>query len=93
MEKELQMLEEDYQVKIHPDALKLTLKKSNKKNPGLNGIHRFWFKKTTSIHDRLATDKNECIQKTEISKWVTKGKTILMQKDPLKKPAQTTIDS
>ena len=35
----------------------------------------FGFKKFTSIHDWLATEMNKSIQKTEISEWVTKGKT------------------
>ena len=36
-----------------------TLKKiSNWKRPGHDGIHGFWFKKFTSIHDRLALDMN-----------------------------------
>ena len=51
------MLEEGPQVNIHPDGLKATFKKiSNWKTPGLDGIHRFWFKKFISIHDRLATE-------------------------------------
>ena len=27
---------------------------------------------------------NKCMQKTEIPEWMTKGKTTLIQKDPLK---------
>ena len=62
METELRMLEEGPQVNIHPDGLKPTLKKiANWKTPGLGGTHRFWFKKFTSVHDRLATEVNKCI--------------------------------
>ena len=44
METKLWILEEGPQVNIHPDGLKATLKKiSNRKTPGLDGIHRFWF--------------------------------------------------
>ena len=76
------MFEENPLVNIYPDGLKATLKKiANWKPPGLDGIHGFWFKKFTSIHDRLATDK--CMQKTEIPEWMTK-KTTLIQKVPLK---------
>ena len=34
-----------------------TQKIPNWKNPGLDGIHGFWFEKFTSIHDRLAIEK------------------------------------
>ena len=44
----------------------------------------FGFKNFTSIHDRLATEVNKRIQKTEIPEWLTKGKTTLIQKVPLK---------
>ena len=57
---------------------------NNWKTPGLDGIHRFWLKNFTSIHNKLATEMNKCIQKTEISKWMTKGKTTLIQKGSLK---------
>ena len=84
------MLKEGPQVNIHPDRLKATLKKlRNWKIHGLHGIHGFWFKKFTSIHDRLATEMNKCIQKTEIPKWMTKGKTNLIKKCPPPKNAST----
>ena len=43
----------------------------------------FGFKKFTSIHDKLATEMNKCLQKTEILEWMTKRKTTI-QKDHLK---------
>ena len=75
----------------HSDELKAALKKiANWKTSGLDGIHGFWFKKKfTAIHDRLATEMNKCIQKTEILKWMTKGKPSLIQKDPLRGRAPT----
>ena len=61
MTKELEWLEEGPKVEIHIDLLKITLKKiSNWKTPGHDGIHSFWFKKFTSIHDRLALEMNRC---------------------------------
>ena len=51
--RELEQLEEGLKAEIHTDLLKTTLKKvSNWKTPGHDGIHGFWFKKFTSIHDR-----------------------------------------
>ena len=57
MTRELEGLEEGPQAEIHIEQLKKTLKKiSNWKKPGHDGIHGFWFKKFTSIHDRLALE-------------------------------------
>ena len=38
-----------------------TWKISNWKTPGHDGIHGFWFKKFTSIHNRLALEMNKCL--------------------------------
>ena len=62
MEKELEGLEEGPKAEIHIDLLKTALKISNWKTPGHDGIHRFWFKIFTSIHDRLAIEIIRCLQ-------------------------------
>ena len=93
IEKELKRLEEGTNAKIHLDSLGATLKKSpNRKTPVNDGIYGYWFKKLTSIHDRLAIKMNRCLQETDIPQWMTKGKTIMIQKDTQKKqqPPKTT---
>ena len=60
---------------------------SNWKTSGHDGIHRFWFKTFTSVHDRLALEMNICLQGTHVPEWMIKGKTTLIQKDPLKRTA------
>ena len=83
--RELEGLEEGPKTEIHIDLLKTTLKRiSNWKTPGHDGIHGFWFKKFTSIHGRLALEMNRCLQGTQVPDWMTKGKTMLIQKDPSK---------
>ena len=53
--RELEGLEEGPKAEIHIDLFKTTLKRiSNWKTPGHDGIHGFWFKKFTFIHDRVA---------------------------------------
>ena len=42
--------------------------------------------KFTSIHDRLAIEMWICLQETDKPKWMTIGKTSLIQKDPKKEP-------
>ena len=85
MTRELERLEEGPKGEIHIELLKKTLKKiSNWKTPGHDGIHGFWFKKFTSIHNRLALEMNRCLQDAQVPDWMTKGKTTLIQKDPNK---------
>ncbi len=57
---------------------------SNCKTPGHDGIHGFWFKKFTSIHDRLALEMNKCLQRAHLLEWMTKERRTLIQKDPNK---------
>ena len=68
---------------------KMTLKKiSNWKTPGHDGIHGFWFKKFTAIHDRLALEMNKCLQTVHVPKWMTKRKTTLIRKEQRNRPKQ-----
>ena len=81
MAKELEGLEEDPKAEIHINLLRTTQKYQIGKR---HGIHGFWFQKFTSIHDRQALEMNICLQKAHVPVWMTKGKTTLIQKDPLK---------
>ena len=86
--RELEVLEEGPKAEIHTDLHKATLKKiSNRKTPGHEGIRDFWFKKSTSNNDRLALERNKCIQKAHVPEWMSKGKTTLIQKGPNKRTA------
>ena len=83
--RELERLEEGPKTEIHINLLKTTLKRiSNRKTPGHDGIHGFWFKKFTSVHSRLALEMNRCLQGVQVPDLMTKGKTTLIQKDPSK---------
>ena len=82
---ELEGLAEGPKGEIHIELLKKTLKKiPNWKTPGHDGIHGFWFKKFTSIHDRPALEMNRCLQDAQVPDWMTKGNPTLIQKDPSK---------
>ena len=94
MARELEELEESPKAEIHTDLLKMTLKKvSNWKTPGHDGIHGFWFKKFTSIHDGLSLEMNKCLQIAHVPEWMTKGRTTLIQKDPNKGTAPNNYRS
>ena len=74
--RELEGLEEGLKAKIQIDLFKTTLKRiSNWKTSGHDGIHGFWLKKFTSIHDRLALEINRCLQRAYVPEWMTKEKT------------------
>ena len=88
MTKELEGLEVGPKVEILIDLLKTTRKISNWQTPYHDGKHVFWFKKFTSIHDRLALVMNRWLQGAHVPEWMTKGKTTLIQMDPTK----TTTD-
>ena len=63
------------------NSLRATLKKvPNLKTPRHDGIHGYWFKKFTSIHDRIAIKMNRLLLEIGITEWLTKGKTTLIQK-------------
>ena len=67
MTRKIEGLEEGPKAEIHTDLLKTTLKKiSNWKTPGHDGIHGFWFKKFTSIHDRLTLEMNKCLERARL---------------------------
>ena len=70
MTKELEELEEGPKAEIQIDVLKTTLIISNWKMPGHDGIHGFWF---TSIHDRLALERNRYLQGAQVPEWMTQG--------------------
>ena len=63
-----------------------TKKISNWKIPGYNGIDGCWFKKFTSIRDRLALEMKD-LQGAHIPELITKGKTTLIQKNHHKRTA------
>ena len=88
--RERERLEEGPKAEILIDLLKTTLKRiPNWKTPGHDGIHGFWFKKFSSIYDRLALEMNRCLQGAQISEWITKERPHWYKKTQAKKLLQT----
>jgi hypothetical protein len=54
--------------------------------PGHDMIHAFWLKKLTSLHSRLARHMEELITNGDHPSWLTRGRTILIMKDPIQGP-------
>ena len=55
----------------------------NWKAPGPNGVQRFWLKNFKSMHQWLVKYLAECYKGTTPG-WMTKGRTVLIQKDKSK---------
>ena len=51
------------------------------------------YKKFPSIHDRLALERNRCLQRAHVPEWMTKGKTTIIEKDPFNETDPTTTSS
>ena len=72
-------------VSICEDDIRVGLKRmSNWKAPGPDGVRGFWFKKFSSLHPFLCKSLQRCLAEGDVPGWMTKGRTVLIQKDPAK---------
>ena len=55
-------------------------KMSNWRAPGPDGIHTFWMKHLSSLHPRLASQIQNCVD-GEVPRWLTLGRTVLIMKN------------
>ena len=53
----------------------------NWKAPGPDFVQSFWLKNFKSIQDGLRRNLQKCLENGNVPMWMTKGRTILMQKD------------
>ena len=53
----------------------------NWKSPGPDGVQGYWLKNFNSMHKYLAEYLHRLVQGENIPMWMTKGKTVLIQKD------------
>ena len=66
------------------DVLYVIRKMTNWKAPGPDGVRGFWFKKLLSLHGPLTHALQECVANGVVPEWLTKGRTVLIQKDKSK---------
>ena len=66
-----------------PKVKKMLRKIPNWKAPGPDGVQGFWMKNFTSMHTYLAQYLAHCLE-GNTPEWVTKGRTVLIQKDKSK---------
>ena len=53
----------------------------NWKTPGPDGVQGYWLKNFNSVHKYLVEYLHRLVQGDDIPMWMTKGKTVLIQKD------------
>ena len=84
-----QKLEGDKQENIHisVEDIKGQVRSMPKwKGPGPDGIHGYWLRSFTTIHEKLASTLDDCVSLCQIPEWLVVGRTILILKDPTKGP-------
>ena len=77
---------EQHSVVINKGKVKKQCSKMpNWKATGHDSVQGFWIKRFDNMHERIATQLNELIEGTKkIPSWMTYGRTVLRQKDPVK---------
>ena len=78
---------EQQNVVINEDKVKKQCSKMpNWKAPRHDGVQEFWIKRLEKMYERIAAQLNEILEGTkEIPSWMTYGRTVLCQKDPVKR--------
>ena len=72
-------------LEITTNTVKNQLKKvPNWKAPGPDEVHGYWLKNFKSLHSRIAQQLQQCINNQQAPKWMTTGRTTLIQKDKSK---------
>ena len=56
----------------------------NWKAPGPDGVQGYWQKNFVSLYSKLSEHLNHCLETGETPAWITKGRTVLIQKDQSK---------
>ena len=51
------------------------------KTPGPDNVQGYWLKNSTPLHDKLMVYLLDCLDSGVVPDWLTKGRTVLIQKD------------
>lgn len=57
-----------------------------------NRLHAYWFKKFTTLHEKLVQQLKKCIHETHVPEWMTKDRTTLVQNTQKKGPSSATTE-
>ena len=80
LKEEMVKLEQQNVVINEGKVKKQCSKMSNWKAPGHDSVQGFWIRKLDKMHERIATQLNEILERTkEIPSWMMYGRTVLFQ--------------
>ena len=83
--KEMERQEQQGMIEITEEKIRMFLQRlPNWKAPGPDMVQGYWFKCFTSMHKSLKDNLADCLKAGKVPEWMTKGKTVLIQKDPAK---------
>ena len=51
------------------------------KSPGPDGVHGYWIKNLSNLHNSIALQLDRCLQENNLPKWMVTGKTLLCIKE------------
>ena len=72
-------------IDITTESLKKILgRMPNWKSPGPDLVQGFWLKNFSSLHERVRLQLKECLDSGFVPSWLTRGRTLLLQKDKSK---------
>ena len=81
--KEMERQEQQGMIESTEEKIRTVLQRlPNWKGPGPDMVQGYLFKYFTSIHKSLKANLADCLKAGKVSEWMTKGKTVLIQKDP-----------
>ena len=85
VEKELECVTQQGKIDITKEDVFIHLRKMpNWKAPGPDGLHGFWLKKFTSLHQAMVKHLDDCIQTGDVPNWIVESRKVLIQKDARK---------
>lgn len=78
-------VERDTEFQVTLDMMKAQLSKvPNWKAPGPDQIQGYWIKSFSALHGRIASQLQDCVEDEITPGWMTRGRTVLIQKDSSK---------
>ena len=85
LQKEFYQEEGQEKIEITTEKIRKILQKlPSWKAPGLDMVQGFWFKNFQSMHIHLKSNLSSCLIEGKVPSWMTKGRTVLIQKDKTK---------
>ena len=85
VDKELECITKEGSINITKQDVSIHLRKMpNWKVTGPDGLHGFWLKSFTSLHQAMAKHLDDCIQTGDAPNWMVESWTVLVQKDASK---------